>query len=352
MQLLNLPEVDGSRSEMGTDQLSVALTRERHYEKFAHGVTENVSILLNFQKGEGVALRFSQLLAIVSKAGEIASQLWSQKVHLSCTQVDPSSVFSGNSKEMKAHPCMGLDEESHEFDGRQIDITIEPAIIAWGNERGENYDQCRIWVPATVWIAPLPLVRGTGSDELGFQDTAGIKREHDVLEEDQSSQEGPPPKTLKQDMPEAESGSVGRLRSFSPAISGGDRACTQKETEHAASANMSISSFSSRFPSGDDGEKKGSKANFHSENEAKAHTAGKNRVPEVAADSHQSSFMEIHESIGKDDAIDKKQKCLQQVAADRGKGSARSRMTTRQSNQAASTNRVWTDKVRAQEIRP
>ena len=40
------------------------------------------------------------------------------------------------------------------LDGRRVQAVIQPAIVAYGNEDGTNYDRHKIWAKAVVWVGP------------------------------------------------------------------------------------------------------------------------------------------------------------------------------------------------------
>jgi hypothetical protein len=53
---------------------------------------------------------------------------------------------------MSAHRLQQLDEDDERLDGNRILACIQPAVLAFGNESGENYDTSKLWANAVVLV--------------------------------------------------------------------------------------------------------------------------------------------------------------------------------------------------------
>ena len=142
----NFPSDEQQRTVRGWHSCS-----ERFAEKFEEKHCESWLRPVNL---EDAAKRHSELLHIYHEAAILAICLWTQKTEMRClTTFDNYNRFSISSPLMTPHVAMHCDQDSHEYDGRRIDLVVVPAIIAYGNEQGENYGEYKIWMPATVWIS-------------------------------------------------------------------------------------------------------------------------------------------------------------------------------------------------------
>ncbi|KDB20986.1 hypothetical protein H109_07065 [Trichophyton interdigitale MR816] len=94
------------------------------------------------------------LCHIFACAMQLSLSLWCQRTQMAC-----NSVFAGNTRaflhtdpSMIAHRLHQLDEGENKLDGKEILLIIQPAVVAFGNEDGENYDKQKIWSPAIVLV--------------------------------------------------------------------------------------------------------------------------------------------------------------------------------------------------------
>ncbi|EFE32266.1 uncharacterized protein ARB_00788 [Trichophyton benhamiae CBS 112371] len=94
------------------------------------------------------------LYHIFAHAMQLSLSLWCHRAHMTC-----NSVFAGNTRayhhtdrSMIAHRLHQLDEGEKKLDGKEILVIIQPAVVAFGNEDGENYDKGKIWSPAIVLV--------------------------------------------------------------------------------------------------------------------------------------------------------------------------------------------------------
>ena len=99
--------------------------------------------------------RRTQLSEIFRECGDLFSALWAQKVEIGSfggreLLKKPFEVYS---REIEAHASHKLEEGDRELDGKPIQLVVEPAIVAWGNEYGEGYDQYKVWTKAVVWVS-------------------------------------------------------------------------------------------------------------------------------------------------------------------------------------------------------
>ena len=100
----------------------------------------------------GLLKRRMQLSNIFRSIGELTSRLWAQKVYISILGLKDLSQtpFTVKSNVFEAHATHKLEEDDTSLDGSPIERVVEPAIVAWENERGESYDVYKVWAKAVV----------------------------------------------------------------------------------------------------------------------------------------------------------------------------------------------------------
>lgn len=99
--------------------------------------------------------RRTELLEIFRASGDLFSGLWAQKVEIGSLGRRKllKKAFEVQSREFEAHASHRLEEGDRELNGKPIQLVVEPAIVAWGNEYGEGYDQYKVWAKAVVWVS-------------------------------------------------------------------------------------------------------------------------------------------------------------------------------------------------------
>lgn len=91
------------------------------------------------------------------KALEYSLQLWSQRSILKCMDLEAfqslgKTTYDPPFRFMEPHQSQELDSSSA-FRGSPITMVIQPAIVAWGTEEGERYDEAtRVWLKSRVWL--------------------------------------------------------------------------------------------------------------------------------------------------------------------------------------------------------
>jgi hypothetical protein len=106
--------------------------------------------------------RHKELLEIMRTAGQLFISLWKQKVFIAAWGLEKfqKMPFSIASNEMMAHPAMGLEEGDTRMDGWPVQMVVQPAIVAFGNEDGSNYNEYKVWAKALVWLSPRYVPEG------------------------------------------------------------------------------------------------------------------------------------------------------------------------------------------------
>jgi hypothetical protein len=97
--------------------------------------------------------RNSELQKLYHRAGKLALSLWAQRASIKCYGLSQLQTFSSSSPTMSAHRLHQLDEGDECLDGRRVLACMQPAVLAFGNENGENYDTSKIWASAVVLVA-------------------------------------------------------------------------------------------------------------------------------------------------------------------------------------------------------
>lgn len=103
--------------------------------------------------------RRGQLLEIFRSTGELFSRLWSQRTYICVLGSGHFSnvPFEAGSDVMEAHATHKLETGDTSMDGQRIQMAVEPAVIAWGNERGESYNVSKVWAKAVVSVSSSTL---------------------------------------------------------------------------------------------------------------------------------------------------------------------------------------------------
>ncbi|PWY89236.1 hypothetical protein BO70DRAFT_418361 [Aspergillus heteromorphus CBS 117.55] len=110
-------------------------------------------LLRQVKNNEEQQVRASDLHKLYSTAGTLALSLWTQRTYIVCRGVEPLQVFDSSDTEMTAHRFHHLDEDDNRLDGNPILVCVQPAVLAFGNENGEDYDKKKLWAKATVLVA-------------------------------------------------------------------------------------------------------------------------------------------------------------------------------------------------------
>ncbi|EGD88097.2 hypothetical protein H112_04579 [Trichophyton rubrum D6] len=96
----------------------------------------------------------NDLYHIFAHAMQLSLSLWCRRTQMTC-----NSMFTGNTRvyhhtdsSMIVHRIHRLDEGENKLDGKEILVIIQPAVVAFGNDDGENYDKRKVWSPAIVLV--------------------------------------------------------------------------------------------------------------------------------------------------------------------------------------------------------
>ncbi|KAL2819287.1 hypothetical protein BDW59DRAFT_151585 [Aspergillus cavernicola] len=96
--------------------------------------------------------RLQELQTLYKEAAQLALTLWSQRAHMTCQKLQDLPRFTVTSEMMSAHRLHHLDEDDTSLDGTSVLLVVQPAILAFGSEDAEHYDQHKVWAPATVLL--------------------------------------------------------------------------------------------------------------------------------------------------------------------------------------------------------
>jgi len=110
-------------------------------------------ILLREPESQAEVIRRSDdLYRLYHQAGGLALSLWAQRTVIASHGLQRLHKFRASSSLMTAHRLHHLDEDDKRLDGRKILLCIQPAVLAFGNENGENYDKSKVWAKAIVLV--------------------------------------------------------------------------------------------------------------------------------------------------------------------------------------------------------
>ena len=124
----------------------VEIFRKKHADAFCEPL-----------QGDSLMKRHKSLEAIFRKAGTLAAKLAAQNVEIQVMCLDwlfvnTGNAFSIDSDFMQPDYTMRCEDDDHSWDNWPLDFLVEPAILAYGDEHGENYDDDKVWTKARVWI--------------------------------------------------------------------------------------------------------------------------------------------------------------------------------------------------------
>lgn len=118
-------------------------------EKFLSGP---VGCLLS-RVGGGEQLAKKGLADIYAFASQLSLSVWTQRSSIECLKLPQDIRFFHGNELMSAHAIHHLDdEEDTRLDGQPIIAMIQPAVLAFGNDDAEHYEQYKIWAEAIVLI--------------------------------------------------------------------------------------------------------------------------------------------------------------------------------------------------------
>lgn len=144
------PHEPGSESKVGYRHESTE-RKENYYQDMAR-IFDSVNVRVFYRLSDDHQRR-KELYEIIRALGELSSSLWKQKVNIVCWGLDrfQDEPFTVASDLMIAHPAYRLDEGDSRLDGLPVQMVVQPAILAYGNEEGKNYDHYKVWAKAVVW---------------------------------------------------------------------------------------------------------------------------------------------------------------------------------------------------------
>ncbi|KAI1955464.1 hypothetical protein LOZ58_006762 [Ophidiomyces ophidiicola] len=97
-------------------------------------------------------LRSESLAGLLLDASNISAGLWTQRNNIKCLWLHDLGKFQVNSPFMSAHRLQKLDEGDTRLGGNDILAVIQPAVLAYGSNEGENYKEWRVWLKAIVIV--------------------------------------------------------------------------------------------------------------------------------------------------------------------------------------------------------
>ena len=133
--------------------------RKQHYGVLVRSFLSGLAMLLlkRDQTEQEIESRGRQLFEEIYNAGELSCKLLSQRSIMKCLGL---RGFLGKDfrklrpEYTRVHPLSGHgDDDMHLHNSLPIRMVVQPGIVAYGNEEGENYSQPpRVWLQALVWV--------------------------------------------------------------------------------------------------------------------------------------------------------------------------------------------------------
>ncbi|EAW24743.1 uncharacterized protein NFIA_102270 [Aspergillus fischeri NRRL 181] len=110
------------------------------------------TLLRNVENHEAGNQRAQELQSLYDGAAQLALSLWTQRAFMTCQSLEELPPFTVSNPIMRAHRLHRLDEDDKRLDGKRILLCVQPAILAFGSENAEHYNQHKIWSPAVVVV--------------------------------------------------------------------------------------------------------------------------------------------------------------------------------------------------------
>ncbi|KAL4995031.1 hypothetical protein BDV10DRAFT_188493 [Aspergillus recurvatus] len=93
-----------------------------------------------------------ELQSLYKGAAHLALILWGQRASIAVRTLHELPLFGIENQELSAHRLHHLDEDDTRLDGKEALLLVQPAILAFGSESAEHYDQHKVWAPAVVLL--------------------------------------------------------------------------------------------------------------------------------------------------------------------------------------------------------
>lgn len=95
-----------------------------------------------------------KLKAIYREAANISYNSWTRRTYLEHTTLESMRglYFDPDDKRMVAHSSVDYEIHDDQLKGRPISVIVHPLLRVFGTDDGKDYDQCRVWAPAEVWL--------------------------------------------------------------------------------------------------------------------------------------------------------------------------------------------------------
>ncbi|MCJ1432674.1 hypothetical protein MMC27_002031 [Xylographa pallens] len=155
VELIELPEQEVHPST-SPDIPEAPQRKENYYRKLVTDFeSSNAQILYRECEDRVIVRRRIQLVELFRSIGELTSKLWLQKVAIRVVGSDQllKVRFENGDDLLDAHAIHKLEDGDTCMDGMPIQVVVEPAIVAGGNERGESYEEFKVWGKAVVWMS-------------------------------------------------------------------------------------------------------------------------------------------------------------------------------------------------------
>ncbi|KAL4933395.1 uncharacterized protein BDV17DRAFT_251822 [Aspergillus undulatus] len=93
-----------------------------------------------------------ELRSLYKSAAQLALALWSQRSFIATHKLHDLPWFTVTSALMEVHRLQHLDEDDTSMDGKGILLVVQPAVLAFGSEDADRYDEYKVWAPAVVLV--------------------------------------------------------------------------------------------------------------------------------------------------------------------------------------------------------
>ena len=139
---------DGEESLHSLTEGMIANVSERQALDFLAGPARH---LIN---GEAKTTHTTKLKAIYHDAATVSYMLWTRRTTMRCFTFHELGhlTFDAESPHLVPHTLVRFEEHDDQLRDRPITVIVHPLLQAYGTDEARDYDNCRVWAPAEVWL--------------------------------------------------------------------------------------------------------------------------------------------------------------------------------------------------------
>jgi hypothetical protein len=133
----------------------IARVKEVYYRNLAQNIRGDGSFLLKGLNEDNSPTYCEELIDLIRATSEVSALFWVQKTKVTTSNsvMGKDLLFNIESPNIEAHSCMCLEKGSRQYDGRRVQLIIEPALFEMGDKGCKNHGQGIMRAPAIGWLS-------------------------------------------------------------------------------------------------------------------------------------------------------------------------------------------------------